>query len=95
MYKFCKSNDCWWRVCSSLNELLEWHEQTNNRYGRALLEDVYGTGEKYANIRKLAYIYGKSLKTSFIEGLSMVSAVCLEGQMKALAEGEEIWTILN
>lgn len=91
MYKFCKSNSGWWRVCSSLNELLEWHEQTCNRYGRALLEDVYGTGDKYENIRKLAYIYGKSLKTSFIEGLSVLSATCLEGQMKALAEGEEIW----
>lgn len=91
MYKFCKANGSWWRVCSSLNELMEWHEQMNGLFGRVLLEDVYDSGEKYKNIRDMARIYGEKHQKSFIEGLSMLSAAYFEAQRKTIEEGKEVW----
>ena len=72
MYKFCKGNGCWWRVCSTLSELLEWHEHTNGRYGKALEEDVHDSGEKYKNIRDLSRILAEKNKTSFIGGMAIL-----------------------
>lgn len=91
MYKFCMANGCWWRVCTTLNELFEHHEATDNRYGNAIIEDVYANGEKYKGIRDAARLYGENNNISFIEGLSMLSSMCFSSQAKMINEGHEVW----
>lgn len=90
MYKFCKANGGWWFVCKDLENLFEYKDKTDTRYGIALIK-----GEKEGN--KYSKMYQAALKTaertgcSIAEGMADLSSRTLECQMKYLLERCEIW----
>lgn len=91
MYKFCKANGSWWFVCQSIDELLEYKDKTNNKYGLAILNSCKGTDSKYKKLYEAAESLAMVKQISVVEAMAELSGKITIKQVNELSAGKKIW----
>ena len=93
MYKFCKAG-CWWLVIKSLEELLDYKNKTDFRYGQILTDPDAEIG-KNKNIIHLATRIAERKECSIAEGMSEIATRTFESQIDCLNKGHAVWINKN
>ena len=92
MFKFCKANGGWWLVCKTPEDLLEYKEKTDYKYGKALVEGCEHKDGKYNKIYEAAVAKAKCKGYSILDGMIDLQHTVFYRQIKYMIEENcEIW----
>ena len=91
-WKFVKSEDCWWLEISTIEQLLEYENKTNGKYGRALISDALQDedSKKYEKLILMAKLYAQKDEDSMMNGMAKVSNGILSAKINAIQTNGKI-----
>jgi len=86
-YKFClSSNGYWWFCVSTLEQLNEYEDKTDFKYGQALVN-----GDEKNKYYQLAELFARKRNTSLLEGMVEVKNSAYTAKANEILNGKEIW----
>lgn len=95
MFTFCKIKGGWWLACNNLDQLLEFHERTRERFGKALIHSALKDDNELTdwdkNISLIAELEATRSGDSTAVALSAVMGGIVSLQATEIHNGKTVW----
>jgi hypothetical protein len=85
-WKFCKYDGYWYLCISELEQLFEYHDRTNSKYGVALVK-----GDNDNKYLQYAKQIAESNDLSLLDGMVEVQSKIFQAKLQHVMKGKEIW----
>ena len=85
-WKFCKYDGYWYLCISSLEQLFEYNDRTNSKYGLALVKG--DSEDKYLSYAKQI---AESNDLSLLDGMVELQSKIFQTKLKYIMQNKELW----